>query len=304
MTAPGTTTERPSNWGRWGPDDERGALNLQTPERVLAAVRSCRSGRVYTLALPIQPHDVPLARHRPPPSRLTLMGPGDGEKLPVAGNDGLVGIHEDVVVLPTHNETHLDAFCHISYGDRLYNGFPADSVEPHRGATRCGVDRVGHIVGRGVLLDVARWMGVDHIEPPYVITAEDLESTAAAQGVEVGEGDVLLFRTGWLGHHLRHPDTTDWTRQPGLGLAACDFVRDTGVSAVGADNRAVEAQPYDGGRFLTVHVELLVHQGVVMMEHLVLDELAGDAVHTFLFVAAPLPITGGMGSPLNPVAIA
>ena len=293
-----------TNWGRWGADDERGALNLQTPATVRAASRAVRTGRVYALGLPIQRDDVPLAGHRPPPSRMTIMGQGDGADLVVPGNDGTVGIHEDVLVLPTHNETHLDALCHISHHGQLYNGFPDSSVSAHFGATRCGVDQVRHVVGRGILLDVARWVGVEHLVPPHTITGTDLAACAAAQGVDVREGDVLLVRTGWLGHWLAHPDTVDYRDQPGLGLDACDFVHDTGVSAVGADNRAIEAQPYDRGRFLGVHVELLVRQGVVLMEHLVLDELAADGVQEFLFVAAPLPITGGMGSPLNPLAIA
>jgi kynurenine formamidase len=292
-----------SNWGRWGAEDERGALNLQTPEAVLAATRVCRTGKVYSLSLPIQQEGMPLLPHRGAPMRLATTSKADQATFEAFGAREL-GANEDVLVIASHNQTHMDALCHVYHRDRLYNGFGVDTVTTSQGASRCGIDKARHVVGRAVHLDLPGYLGVDALEAPHVITGAELEACASSQGVQVRPGDVLLVRTGWIEAYLASPDPARLGMQAGLGLDACEFVRDHDVSAVGADNSAVEAIPFDRGSFLGVHVELLVNLGVPLIEHLVLGQLAADSVHECLFVAAPLPVRGGTGSPVNPVAIA
>jgi kynurenine formamidase len=304
MTSETQDSTRPAtNWGRWGEADERGALNLLTPETVLAATRLCRTGKTYSLALPIQREGMPVVPYRVPPQRFTQTKHPDDPVFVAFGNPD-VGSHEGVLIFPSHNETHLDAFCHVHHLDLLYNGFPARSVRDTSGAEHCGIDKVGSIVGRAVLLDVAGHLGDEAVREPRALTAADLLACADAQRVEIRSGDILLVRTGWLRRFLANPDDPDaMTTQTGLGMDAVNLLRERDVVAVGADNSAVEVIPFDG-EFLAVHVALLVQLGVHLLEHLNLEQLAADRAYETLFVAAPLPVQGATGSPINPIAIA
>jgi kynurenine formamidase len=299
--APGTTR---TNWGRWGDDDERGALNLITPETVLEAVRSVRTGKVYSLALPIQREGVPILDYRGAPQRLTLMNQADPGMFSAFGAPPDVGANEDVLVMASHSITHMDALCHVFAGGHLYNGHPADSFRTHTGAPVCGIDKVGAVAGRAVVLDLPGHFGVEWLEHGYTITGDDLEACAARQGVEVRPGDILLVRTGYVDFFATLAGATPPFQQAGIGYDAVEFVADHDVAVVGSDNSAVEVIPFDRGVFLGIHIELLVKLGVHLIEHLRLTELALDGVGECLFVAGPLRITGGTGSPVNPVAIA
>ena len=281
---------------RWGDDDERGALNLQTPETVLAGMGAATTGRVYSLGLPVQRSGMPHVAHRPAPQRLTLTSNTDSEMFTAFGAAPGTGSHEDVVVLPTHEATHMDALGHVFDGEALYNGFPHDATSTYGGLRHCGIEKAGPIVARGVLLDVVSAVG--SLSPGHVITVAELE---ACQG-SLTPGCVALVRTGWLEGF--DPVAGLTYEQPGLGVEAARYLADHDVIAVGADNTAVEAMPFDGGGFMPVHVELLVRRGIYLLEHLVLEPLARDGVREFLLVCAPLPITGASGSPVNPVAIA
>jgi kynurenine formamidase len=282
--------------GRWGEDDERGALNLQTPETVLTGVGAARTGRVYSLGLPLQRSGVPHVPHRPAPQRLTLTSGSDEGMFAAIGAAPGTGSHEDVVMLPTHEATHMDALGHVYDGDSLYNGFPGSSSTTYGGLQHCGIEKAGPIVARGVLFDVVGARGP--LAPGYTITRADLEACE----VSLTAGSVALIRTGWL--EAFDPFAPLSYEQPGLGVEAASYLGDHDVIAVGADNTAVEAMPFEGGAFMPVHVELLVRRGIYLLEHLVLEPLASDGVRDFLFVAAPLAITGASGSPVNPVAIA
>ena len=289
-----------NNWGRWGTDDERGTLNLLTPERVLAATQACKTGKVYSLSLPIQPHGVPIFDHRGAPRRYSLTSASDPDQFPGMGAAPGVGANEDMLVFASHSITHMDALSHIYTEDGIYNGFPRDEFSTQGGAPHCDIRATGTFAGRGILLDLARHQGVDWLEPGQVIDRAQLEACADAQGTEVRAGDILLVRTGWL--DLFAAGTEDF-RQPGLGVDAVSFVDDHEIAAVGADNGAIECIPFDGNVFLAVHIELLVKRGVTLLEHLRLSELAADGCHEFLFSVGALPVTGAAGSPVNPVAI-
>lgn len=298
------SADGPAAEPRWGPDDERGALNLLDPATVLAATEVCRTGKVYNLGLPVQREGVPWFDYRGAPQRLTLTGAGERDMYLDYGAPGDLGANEDVLIIAAHNGTHVDALCHVYADGRIYNGHDATTFKPGSGATRCGIEKTGGFAARAVLLDVAGHQGVDWLEPGTNITGDDLEACRAAQGVEIRRGDVLLVHTGWLKlFRSLGPGESPPPLQPGIGLSAVDFVADHDLAAVGADNAAVECIPFDGDRFLAVHIELLVKRGVTLVEHLVLEDMAADRCHEALLVVAPLLVTGASGSPVNPIAI-
>ncbi|UGS34804.1 cyclase family protein [Capillimicrobium parvum] len=291
-----------TNWGRWGADDERGALNHLDGETVLAGTRACRAGKVYPLGLPIGRTGVPSVEYRGPAQRLTLINHTDEEMLEAFGGGGGVGSHEDMLIMGSHTATHMDALAHVYHGATMYNGFPFDGMSSFGGARHCGIDKAGPVATRGVLVDVAAAQGVDCLEPGHVISGEELRAALDAQGTEPRRGDAVLIRTGWLERFYATGQQMSF-EQPGLGLEAARLLADADVTIVGADNTAVEAMPFDGGEFMVVHVELLSRRGIYLVEHLDLAQLARDACREFLFVACPLPVTGATASPVNPVAI-
>jgi len=297
---PGT----PNNWNRWGELDQRGTANLLTPERVASAAALARTGRRISLGLA-------LGKSQPNPgSRPALQHLFSGTTVDLMLGDG--GTHnvqssDDMVVLPLQVSTQLDGHAHFGYEDVLYNGFWAGVVTTTSGARRLGVHhQASGIVGRGVLLDVPRVFDVDPFESS--IDAAMLEATAEAHGVTVGPGDVLLVRTGCLGTWIEHPELRVRRRQSGLAWDTIPWLAERDVAMVAADNRAVEAIPGPpDGPLLPWHISALRDLGLLVGELFDLDELAddcaADGVYEFFFVALPLPLVNGVGSPLNPLAI-
>ncbi|WP_218129881.1 cyclase family protein [Pseudonocardia oroxyli] len=305
MTRAGKDTMAEDNWGRWGDDDERGTLNLLTDDVVLEAARSCRSGKVYRLSLPLARTGVPLAAYRGGPQRLSLLTERDN-LLGVAGVPDEDGACEDVLILPSHSVTHIDALCHAYHEGTFYNGFPASGFEPYGGATRLGVEKLSGFAGRGVLLDLAGFLGVSWLESDHVIAPGELADCARAQGVEIRAGDIVLLRTGWQDRFLAEVsrgDTPGHT-QPGIGLEAARYLAERDIAALGADNSGIEPIPFPAGRPLAVHIEMLIRRGTPLIENMMLRELAADGCHEFLFVLGALPVPGATGSPVNPIAIA
>jgi kynurenine formamidase len=300
-----TADARTGNWGRWGDDDERGALNLITPEVVRRAAGVVTRGTVYNLGLPVARYGTPVFPYRGAPQRLTLTSQTDAEMNAQYGAQPGVGANEDVLVIAAHNGTHMDALCHVYADEQIYNGRSAHGFTSHNGAPHCGIEKTGGFAGRAVLLDIAARRGVDWLEPGYNITADDLEDARVAAGVELGSGDILLVRTGWLDlfadvtSRMEEPPFL----QPGLGASTVDYLVERDVAVVGCDNAAVEVIPFDG-EFLSLHIELLVKRGLTLLEHLVLTPMARDGVTECLLAVAPLLVTGGTGSPVNPIAIA
>ncbi len=288
-----------TNWGRWGEADERGALNLLTPDGVLGALRACRTGKVYSLALPVQATEGLTGGYRGHPQRLSLGSWTDTERYAAFGCPPGVGSNEDMLMFASHSVTHMDALSHVFSDGLMYNGFPAEEFTTERGARHLDVAQTASFAGRGVLLDLPRHQGVERLEPGQMIDAAQLEDCRASQGVEMHAGDILLVRTGWLGARA---DGAAELAQPGLCRDAVAFVDEHDVAVVGADNSAIECMPFDG-TFMSVHVELVVQRGVTLLEHLVLDALAADGCHECLVVVGGLKITGGAGSPINPIAI-
>jgi kynurenine formamidase len=296
-----------SNWGRWGDDDERGTLNHVTAERLVAAARLIRSGRTISLTIPFG-QDGPLTG----PGRINpvhLMSVTHGVEVDRHGVTGAMQYSDDYVIMPLQAATQWDGLAHVFYDDLLYNGVPASAISA-AGAARNSIDKIATgVAGRGVLLDVGRHRGVDWLEAGEAIGPDELEATARAQGVEIRAGDILLVRTGW------------WTRlvtersrrailagEPGLGIEAGEWLQDREIAAVAVDNHAVEALPNEHpGTNYPLHLVLIRDMGMTLGEWFDLDGLAGDCacdgIYEFFFCAAPLKVTGAVGSPINPLAI-
>jgi kynurenine formamidase len=293
-----------NNWGRWGDDDERGSLNLLTPDVIKSAASSISTGNVYSLGIPIQGHGVPLMDYRGTPMRLTLQDSTDDGIYEMYGCHKGTGAHEDVLVMASHTTSHMDALVHV-YGDyKHYNGVPHDTMHALGGAQKLGIDKVGGFAARGVLLDMVKYFGDDeYVTLGRNITAAELQGAAKAQGVEVRAGDVVLVRTGYLQFWWANQGKATPFEQAGIGLDAARWLASLDVVAVGCDNAAVEVIPFDENDFLTVHKVLLVDHGIYMLEFLNLAEPARDEVYEGMLTVAPLKVTGATGSPINPIFI-
>lgn len=197
-----------------------------------------------------------------------------------------------------HVGTHLDALCHFARDGWLRGGRRAEDVESYAtGVSELSIDSVGLILRRGVLLDVA---GSEPLAEDFTIEPAHLEDCQARQGVEVQAGDVVLIRTGWARYWDQPARYINDGRAPGPGLAAARWLSARSIFAAGSDTTYFEKVPSDR----SVHVHLLVDSGIHIMEGLNLEELAAARVYCFVFVAAPLKIRGGTGSPVRPFAIA
>ena len=293
-----------SNWGRWGPGDERGTVNFITPDVVRRAARCVQRGQVFSLGLPFGA-DGPQIGQGGRVNPLHLMSALHGGY--GADPEGF-RYNDDVVVMPLQCATQWDSLAHVYYGGQLYNGFPA-STTTSTGAARNAIDKLGGIISRGVLLDVARVAATERLPPGRVITPADLEAAERAEGVRLESGDVLLVRTGHLTVFTVDGDRVGYMRQmPGLGLASVEWLHEREVAAVATDTSAVEVIPFeDPATPLPVHLLCIRDMGLTLGEMFDLEALAADCakdgVWEFLFTAPPLKVTGGVGSPLNPLAV-
>jgi kynurenine formamidase len=296
--------ERLRNWGRWGTDDERGTTNLITPQRLVAAAGLIRQGRVFDLGIPFDEKGPQPGGGRINP--VHLMSETGAEQVFPGG----FRYADDYVFMALQGASQWDALSHVFYDGQMYNGYPAGGVTV-KGTAHCAIDKQGKgIAGRGVLLDIAALKGVDWLEAGTVITPDDLDAAADRQGgVEVGAGDILLFRTGWRRKFLREGDPHAFMAgEPGLGQACCEWLRERDVAAVCSDNWAIEVLPGEApDALLTVHMILIRDMGMTLGEILDFEELAADCardgVWEFFFVAPPLKVSRAVASPINPLAI-
>jgi len=289
------------SWGRWGAADELGALNLLTADRVAAAARLVQSGLVVSLSLPLCTTQ---ALDCPTPAEVRMTQRNDADV-----GLGSLGFAKDFIGVDYHSDghTHVDALCHVAYAGRLYNGFSADTVTSG-GAPAEAIDAVKDgLVGRGVLLDIPRLRGVSWLEPGEHVFHDDLEGAAREQGVEIGEGDILLVRTG---HVRRLAELGPWdTAQSKAGLhpTAMPFLAERGVVALGCDGNSDTAPSSTEGVAFPIHVLALNAMGVLLLDYLQFEDLREACESAdrweFLCVTAPLRIAGGTGSPANPLAI-
>lgn len=208
-----------------------------------------------------------------------------------------------LIVTAEHSGTHIDALCHQAEDLKMFGGHHADSrVQTSTGFTELGVETIGPMIARGVLVDVARYRGVNRLPAGELVGADELRAAAEEQGVTVGAGDVVLVRTG-TGAHWR--DAEEYLRGAGISAEASEWLAGRHVLAVGADNVAWDAaevaEPHRGS--LPGHVILIVRNGIYIIENLRLEELAAAGHREFVFVCLPLKMVGVTGSPVRPLAV-
>lgn len=284
------------NWSRWGPDDERGSLNLIGPDAVRRGLAAVRRGEPVSLGLPMISGKGPLAAMRQPMQHFMLRDGGDyAAGLPERGG---MGWADDSILVACHGTTHLDALAHVWHDGQMWNGFPSSSVTS-RGAARCGIEKAGPVVTRGLFVDFAS-PGSDP-GGAEAISAVRLADAVAATGLVPQPGDALLLRTGWL--RRWRDGAADAESSPGLGADCADWLREHDIALAGADNIAVEAYPAADGATLPLHAAAIRDAGIYLLELLDLEELARRRTAEFLLIVAPLNIVGGVGSPVAPVAV-
>jgi kynurenine formamidase len=299
--------ESVKNWGRWGSDDQLGTLNYITPERVRDAAGLVRSGRRVSMEIPIN----------------TVAGPDNPNPaihFVTQGHD--IEIHSsglrfglDFLGMACHGDchTHVDALCHISYKGQTYNGKPALEVLTSKGATTLDIANYGTgLVGRGVLLDIPRFRGVKWLEPGEAVVRAELEACELAQGVEIGEGDIFVFRTG---HHRRRLELGPWDNgypptgqgKAGLHVDTVPWMHERRIAAFLPDGDGEAVPSTVEGMLYPIHPLQIVAMGMLASDSLQFEDLARaceeEGRWEFMVIGLPLRLPGGTGSPWNPIAI-
>jgi kynurenine formamidase len=283
-----------SNWGRWGDDDQLGALNLITPQVTAAAAATVRTGRTVSCARPL---DTVSSADNPAPVAHHMTGTASE------------GMGADYFAIASHGfaTSHIDALCHIFHDGRLYNGYPAEAVTAH-GATKLGIHRLRDgIVTRGVLLDVPALRGVDALAPGEPVFPEDLEAAEEQAGLTVRSGDALLVRTGRWQWRREHGAWDAGQLAAGLDASCLPWLRERDVATLGSDGVSDVLPSRVDGVGMPIHTVVIVAMGVHLLDNLDLDALAvacrEEARWEFLFTVAPLVLRRGTASPVNPIAL-
>ncbi|MCA0329180.1 MAG: cyclase family protein [Actinobacteria bacterium] len=305
---------RVSNWGRWGEDDVRGTMNFLDSAKRREAAELIRTGESYSLSQRFD-MDGPQKgwRRRTNPVH-TMLDTGTDAEAGVQGFPHGIGGADDVIAMPLQCSTQWDGLGHIFDHGRAWNGRRAGEVVTGLGDGVTGIETVADVIaGRGVLLDVGRAYGDEHGELPdgFAITVEHLEGTIARQGPSsaVGRGDIVVVRTGQYAR-TRREGWGDYAGgpAPGLSFTTADWLHATEIAAIATDTWGFEVRPNEFDvAFQPLHQVVIPHIGLFIGEMWAPDELAAacasDGVYDFFLTAAPLPVTGAVGSPVNPVAV-
>ena len=280
---------------KWGAGDQRGSGNLMKPETVLRAARLIRTGEVIELGQVLH-GSMPFFGPRIFDMQLkrTNMLPESNRR----------GSNEELVITELGQVgTQIDGFTHQTIGNGLYNCFKLEETATRNGFTKLGVENVGMLMTRGVLIDVAASKGVDMLTETYEITVQDLQDALKRENVALQPGDAVIINTGW--GRLWGKDNVRYMKtNPGIGIAAAEWLARQDPMLVGSDNWGVEVVHNPDPKLNEpVHQIMLVVHGVHLVESLKLDELAAKRVYEFAFVVEPLKIQGGTGSTIAPVAI-
>jgi kynurenine formamidase len=280
---------------RWGAGDERGSGNHMTSMSVLRAAGLIRNGEVFELGHMISP-TMPFfgSRHLDVTVKRTVMNPGTNRR---GSNEELVSTEIGQI------GTQFDGFSHQTIGDSLYNCFKLDDIATRTGFTKLGVEKVGFLMTRGVLIDVAAYKGVEMLTANHEIVVADLEGALKRQNVKLQPGDAVLIHTGW-GRLWGKDNARYGVASPGIGVAAAEWLAKQNPMLVAADNPSVEISPNpDKSVSLPVHQIMLAVHGIHLLENLNLTDLAAKRVHESAFMLQPLKLQGATGSTVAPVAV-
>ena len=282
---------------KWGPDDEIGAANYMKPELVVKAAQLVKTGKTYALGIPVGSST---PAYPPRSFKVTIVQPGQ------AGNPGLgpnkATYNDDMLDGWVGVGSQLDGLGHLGIEHVYYNGNKvADFADP-TGLKKLGVEKIPPMVTRGVLLDMAAYYNTDIVKEGTAFNVKEIEEAAKKQGVEIRQGDVVLFHTGWLSL-IGKDDKRYGAAEPGLGVEGAKYLTGKGVVAVGADTWGVEVLPFEGKTIFEVHQILLAMNGTYILENMDTAALAADKGYEFLFVLGQPRFKGGVQSMINPVAI-
>jgi kynurenine formamidase len=280
---------------KWGAADQRGAANHMKPETVLRATRLIRTGETFELGRVLRP-DMPFSvgRRFQMETKRTTMNPGSNRR----------GSNEEIVFSEIGQVgTQFDGFTHQTIGDSLYNCVKLGDVATRTGFTKLGMEHVGSLITRGVLIDVAALKGVAMLGDTYPITEADLQQALQRQKLALQPGDAVIINTGW--GRLWDTDAARYLKtNPGLTIGAAEWLVKQDPMLIGSDNGPIGVTPEpEPNLSLPVHQIALVVHGIHLLENLKLDELAGKQVYEFALIVQPLKIQGGTGSTVAPTAV-
>ncbi|MCB1509907.1 MAG: cyclase family protein [Hyphomicrobiaceae bacterium] len=291
---------------RWGKGDQIGAAgHLLTPERTLTALRNVRQGVILDLSHTIAigaPHLLP--NQSPYHIQAGPTAPGSIRRRRKLGASNDAGSNLERIEMTTHVGTHIDALGHFSIGDRLYGGYSvADTVDDF-GLTHLGIENMPPLVTRGILLDVSRLDGGDHLEAGRAVTIADLEKALAAAKLTIQPGDVVCINTGW-GRYFMTDNARYLSGEPGIDLSAAQWLTRQDCVAIAADNMALEVLPGTNhpAVMMPVHQHCLAEAGVHIIENLVMDPLIERNITSFCFMLAAVKFKGATGCPVRPIAL-
>jgi kynurenine formamidase len=293
----GTASAQDWTKSKWGPNDEIGAANNMSPELVVKAAGLVKTGKTYALGIPV---DSKTPAYPPRTFKITIVQPGQ------AGNSGLgpnkATYNDDIIDTWVGIGSQLDGLGHLGVDHVYYNGNKlADFADP-TGLKKLGIEKVPPMVTRGVLLDMAAYYNTDVVKEGTAFNVKEIEEVAKKQGVEIRQGDVVIFHTGWLSL-IGKDDKRYSAGEPGLGAEGARYLTGKGVVAVGADTWAVETIPFESKNVFEIHQILLAMNGTYILENMDTAELAKDKGYEFLFVLGQPRWRGGVQSMINPIAI-
>ncbi|HZH06271.1 MAG TPA: cyclase family protein [Lautropia sp.] len=297
----GSTPAQPAaDWfpSKWGAGDEKGAANYMTPQRVAEAAKLVKTGKVYELGITVTA-DTPA--FPPRGCKLYVLQPGQqaGESL----GPNKTTYNDDILNCWVGIGSQLDGLGHLGIDNVYYNGHQAKDFAQPTGLTKLGIETVPAMVARGVLLDMAAYMGAPVLKEGTAYNREQIEGAAKKQGVEIREGDVVIFHSGWLSLIESDPKRYG-SVEPGLGKDGALYLASKNVMAVGADTWGVEVLPFEAGvGVFEVHQILLAKNGIFILENMNTAALAKDKVYEFMFVLGHNKYKGAVQSMINPVAI-
>jgi kynurenine formamidase len=282
---------------KWGPNDEVGAANYMTPELVVKAASLVKTGKTYALGIPV---DSKTPAYPPRTFKMTIVQPGQ------AGSPGLgpnkATYNDDIIDTWVGIGSQLDGLGHLGVEHVYYNGNKlADFADP-TGLKKLGIEKVPPMVTRGVLLDMAAYYNTDVVKEGTAFNVKEIEDVAKKQGVEIRQGDVVIFHTGWLSL-IGKDDKRYSTGEPGLGVEGAKYLTGKGVVAIGSDTWAVEVLPFESKNVFEVHQILLAMTGTYILENMDTAALAADKAYEFLFVLGQPRWRGGVQAMINPIAI-
>jgi kynurenine formamidase len=297
--------KRHSRRSPWGDHDQIGAMNYVTPAMLVRLFQSVQQGKIYDLGQVIQ-MGAPRIDPIQPPYVMSMWT--TAEKTRKLAREQMQAINEagallERVEMTMHTGTHLDALGHFTIADEMYNGYSAEDSIGNWGLERLGIEQSPPMITRGVLLDIAGYRGVDHLDGGTVVTPADLEGAARKQKVSIQQGDAVLMHTGWS-RYFMVDNQTYVSAEPGLGEEGARWLTDQHVAAIGADTMALEVMPMEDARkVFPVHQHLLVERGVYIIENLRLDDPRNEGLYEFLFILLPVKYKGATASPVRPVAV-